>query len=439
VSPLTAPTPAEAGHGRTSCYTHPRGGRKEGSGLSLAGRRWLRLAMPLVLAASLAAQRAEEPLYESGLVAPLDTLHNHASSLVELPGGDLLAVWYRGSGERTADDVEIVAARRPLNQTAWSQRFPLADTPNFPDTNPALLVDSRSRLWLIWPVIIANQWHTALLKYRITLDYPIPGAPPRWEHADNLLFIPRNFEERVQEVITPWLEKEKNEERRKYLERLLDRAGDKYFSRMGWMPRVHPLELPSGRILVPLYSDGYDFSIVAITDDFGETWASSEPILGAGAVQPSIVRRRDGVLVAYMRDNGPAPKRMLRSLSRDEGVTWSEARDTDIPNPGAGLEVIVLEDGTWAMVNNDTEKGRHSLAVWLSEDEGATWSWKRHLELDRRPEDAGSFHYPSLIQARDGSLHVTYSYFLNHLPEGAPRKTIKHARFNTAWVRQGDR
>jgi predicted neuraminidase len=90
------------------------------------------------------------------------------------------------------------------------------------------------------------------------------------------------------------------------------------------------------------------------------------------------------------------------------------------------------------MVYNDTERGRHSLAVALSDDEGKTWKWRRHLELDSRPKDAGSFHYPSIIQARDGMLHVSYSYFLNHLPAGAPRKSIKHARFNVAWIKQGD-
>ena len=41
-----------------------------------------------------------------------------------------------------------------------------------------------------------------------------------------------------------------------------------------------------------------------------------------------------------------------------------------------------------------------------------------------------------MIEARDGSIHVTYSYFLNHLPDGAPRKAIKHARFNLQWVRE---
>jgi predicted neuraminidase len=66
--------------------------------------------------------------------------------------------------------------------------------------------------------------------------------------------------------------------------------------------------------------------------------------------------------------------------------------------------------------------------IVLSDDEGKTWKWKRHLERT----EGGSFHYPSLIQTRDCMIHVTYSHFLSNL------KTIKHARFNVAWVQQGD-
>ncbi|MGH9719897.1 MAG: exo-alpha-sialidase, partial [Bryobacteraceae bacterium] len=118
--------------------------------------------------------------------------------------------------------------------------------------------------------------------------------------------------------------------------------------------------------------------------------------------------------------------------------TWSRVEDTKIPNPGSGLECIVLKDGLWAMVYNDTERGRHSLALSLSDDEGKTWKWTRRLELDKREQGAGAFHYPSIIQARDGTLHVSYSYFLNHVPQGEPRKAIKHAHFNVAWVKAGD-
>ena len=379
---------------------------------------------------------AAEPSLRSELVFPLEHWHNHSSSVVELPDGDLLVCWYNGSGERRADDVKVEAARLRRGASAWGPRFTLADTPNFPDANPAMFVDSKKRLWLIWPVIVANEWHTAALQYRITSRYPDHTARPRWDVAEPLLFIPRNFAGKVKEVLQPAQALALDPRQKLWVETMLGRAGDKYFSRMGWMPRVHPLELPSGRILVPLYSDGYDFSLVAITDDGGATWTTSEPLVGFGGVQPSIVRKRDGTLVAYMRDNGPPPKRVLTSASKDDGITWSAVVDMEIPNPGSSLEVIALRDGTWAMVYNDTETGRHSLAVALSDDEGTTWKWKRHIELDTRGKGAGSFHYPSVIQTRDGLLHVTYSYFLNHLPQDAPRKSIKHAAFDVEWVKQ---
>jgi predicted neuraminidase len=396
-----------------------------------------RLIAIFILATAATAQR-DRPLLESEFLFPLEHWHNHASSLVELPNGDLFAVWYHGSGERTADDVILESARKLRGRKEWTPRETIADTPGFPDCNPALLLDSKQRLWLFWPVILANEWHTALLKYRVSTNYATTGLP-KWDSSEELLFKPLNFTERVREAISQRLKAaEPGSQLETYLKTISERAGDKYFMRMGWMPRVHPIELPSGRILVPLYSDGYDFSIMALTDDGGRTWRSSEPLPGAGNVQPSIVRRRDGSLVAYFRDNGPAPKRILISESKDEGVTWSPAVDTDLPNPGAGIEAIVLGDTTWALIYNDTERERYSLAVALSDDEGRTWKWKRHLELDSRSERRASYHYPSIIQSRDGSLHATYSYFLNHLPSGAPRKTIKHARFNTAWVKEGD-
>ena len=107
------------------------------------------------------------------------------------------------------------------------------------------------------------------------------------------------------------------------------------------------------------------------------------------------------------------------------------AQDTSLPNPGAGLETIVLKDGLWVLVNNDTEQGRRSLAVSLSEDEGRTWRWTRHLEPRADFTGDRSASYPSIIEASDGRLHVTYS----RSTEG---ETIFHATFSIAWVRAGD-
>jgi predicted neuraminidase len=201
---------------------------------------------------------------------------------------------------------------------------------------------------------------------------------------------------------------------------------------MGWFTRTHPLELPSGRLLVPMYSDGYSFGIMAISDDGGVTWKGSEPIVGHGGVQPSVVRRNDGTLVAYLRDNGPAPKRALVSESKDDGESWTDARDSDILNPGTSVEVVRLRNGHWIMVYNDLERGRYSLVAAISDDEGKTWPVRRHLDGRPDTEVPSQYHYPSVIQARDGAIHVTYSYFT---PDG---KSIKHARFDEAWVRAGD-
>jgi predicted neuraminidase len=209
------------------------------------------------------------------------------------------------------------------------------------------------------------------------------------------------------------------------------------------MTRAHPYVLDGTRLIVPLYSDGFSFSLMAISDDWGATWKTSTPLVGLGNIQPSLARKRDGTLVAYMRDNGPAPKRLMMSTSSDRGETWTPVEDTQLPNPGAGAEVLVLKNGHWALIYNDLERGRYRLAVSISEDEGRTWRWTRHLERDPESTDEqrlGQYHYPSIMQAADGTLHATYSYFAPAVSVVAdaekrlPRKSIKHAHFNEAWV-----
>ena len=152
-------------------------------------------------------------------------------------------------------------------------------------------------------------------------------------------------------------------------------------------------------------------------------------------MQPSTTWKKDGTLVAYMRDNGPPPKRVLTSQSKDNGETWSVAVDSDIPNPGSSLCTINLESGEWIMAYNDTEEGRHSLAIALSDDEGANWKWKRHI--DRTEFNQGRFDYPNLIQAKDGSIDISYTYW-NYQNPNSRGGSIKHAKFNKDWIKEGD-
>jgi hypothetical protein len=97
-----------------------------------------------------------EAFFRTELIFPLENWHNHASCILELPGGNLLVTWYHGSGEHMADDVKIQGARKNLGSQGWSRSFTMADSPNFPDGNPIVFLDRKQQLWLVWSMIVAN-------------------------------------------------------------------------------------------------------------------------------------------------------------------------------------------------------------------------------------------------------------------------------------------
>lgn len=388
-----------------------------------------------------------QPLFHGELIFSPEKLHNHGSCVVEMPGGGLFACWYRGSGERSADDVAVMGSRLSKSASAWEGPVVLSDTPGFPDTNPCLFVDPQRRLWLFHSTILNNHWESALTRVKVSRDFQKPGRAPVWERSDLLLFRPGpEFSAAVErDMARLWEPARRNasaQDAAKLDAYLTDRkakAGDKLTIRLGWMTRAHPTLIHVGgvpRLLVPLYSDGFDFSLIAYTEDWGATWQVSAPIVGPGNVQPSIAQRKDGTLLAFFRDNGPPPKRVMQSESADNGQTWTPPHDLKLPDPGAGLEALVLKSGRWLLINNDTERGRHSLAVSVSEDEGRSWLFKKHLEYNAPGPDAATFAYPSIIEAKDGTIHATYSYTVKKAdtvnPE--PGECIKHIQFNEAWL-----
>ncbi len=385
-------------------------------------------ALLLLPSLFLAASADPAPLYQAELVFPPHPKHNHAPGIVECPNGDLLVSWYRGSGERSADDVAVFGARRRKGAERWSEPFLMADNPGFPDCNTAMFIDARKRLWLFWPTIIDNTWNSCLTNYRYAREYTGDGAP-KWSWQGVMYLKPMDFQEEMLKGLDYRTKAFKDVPSRgeEYLTRMKERIANKLSSRLGWQPRCKPTVLPSGRILLPLYSDTYSVSLMAISDDEGQTWYASKPLAGFGSIQPAVLRRNDGSLVAYMRENGPI-KKIRIAESKDDGISWGPVGATELPNPGSGLDAVRLSNGHWVLIYNDTVQGRSSLAVSLSEDEGRSWKWTRHLER----HDSGSYHYPAILQGGDGTIHAVYSFFVL---EG---KSMKHAAFNEAWIQQGD-
>jgi predicted neuraminidase len=367
------------------------------------------------------------PEYREELVFPLNPQHNHAPGVVECPNGDLLVSWYRGSGERSADDVAVLGARLAKGEKTWSPSFVMADFPNFPDCNTCMMIDKHKKLWLFWPIILDNHWESALTNYRTSKDYTAAG-PPKWDWQGTIWLKPADFKDKAMSLLRENMAKRPPSDRlNAYADAIEKRLGEKLSQRLGWQPRCKPTILSTGRILLPLYSDTFSFSLMAVSDDGGETWYASEPLIGFGNIQPAVLERKDGSLVAYMRENGPLDKIRV-SESQDKGLTWGPVGVLDLPNPGSGLDAVRLANGNWLLIYNDTAKGRNTLAVSLSQDEGKAWNITRHLEKHEK----GSYHYPTIIQGADGTIHAVYSYFV----EGG--KSMKHAAFNEDWIRAGD-
>lgn len=362
---------------------------------------------------------------QSELIFPLHHQHNHAPGIAELPDGELIVSWFRGSGERQADDVAIFGSRRPAGSREWSDVFLMVDTPGFPDGNTCLMVDDSGRLFMFWPLVLANTWESCITQMLVS-DNPAGTGAPVWTRRDSLWLKPDDFSPKAIGILDEMLHElpqPLSPRFESYLETVRERLQDKLYQRLGWQGRCKPTVLPSGRILLPLYSDTFSISIMAISDDRGESWRASEPLIGFGNIQPSVLRRNNGTLVAYMRENGPLNKIRV-SQSQDDGETWGPVGTIDLPNPGSGLDAVRLESGNWVMIYNDTETQRNRLAVSLSKDEGETWPITLHLE----DQPSGSFHYPAIIQTRNGKIHAVYSYFV----EGG--KSMKHVEFTEEFL-----
>ena len=376
-----------------------------------------------------ASSQKHKAEFSTKYIFPFQDKHVHGSSIVELPNGDLLSSWFEGSGERNANDAMIKGARLKKGAKEWGKPFILADTPGHPDCNPVLFMNSNNRLFLIWIVVQANRWETSVLKYRYSDEYNGKGAP-EWKWQDVILLKPDDkFVESVKEGFKvsgksglSWAEYAP-----KYEDMIYEAAKDQKKRETGWMTRIKPTTLSSGRIILPLYSDGYNFSLMAISDDDGINWTASLPSVGRGNVQPAIIEKSDGSLIAYMRDNGDEPGKIMVSSSNDEGFTWSPAEKIELPNPGASIDAIKLKNGHFLMIYNDVDDGRHSLAVSISEDEGRTWRYTRSIENTQKGE--GAYAYPTVIQSEDGKIHTTFSY---HVKEN---KTIKYVSFTEEWVK----
>ena len=306
------------------------------------------LSLLLVISAALRAQTAEF------VADSMPTPSCHASTIVELASGDLMAAWFGGTAENRPD-VAIWGARR--HQGKWQTPVELAREPNIATWNPVLFRPGDGLLWLYYKFgPTPQQWTAARMFSR---DDGVTWSKP--EHLPAGLYGPI---------------------------------------------RAKPLVLPKGVIVSGTSVESYSSWAAWIerSTDFGKTWTRHGPIVPpeGGIIQPSVIQVDGDHLRFYARSDKAA--RICVSDSYDAGVTWTPARVTELPNPNSGIDAVRLKDGRYVMVYNHTPRGRTPLNLAISTD-GEHWTPWRTLE-----SDPGEYSYPAMIQTSDGALHITYTW-----------------------------
>lgn len=126
-------------------------------------------------------------------------------------------------------------------------------------------------------------------------------------------------------------------------------------------------------------------------------------------IQPSILKLKDGRLQVLMRTHNA---RLATSYSSDNGDTWTPVTLSEVENNQSGTDAVTLKDGRHALIYNNfetlplTKKGvRTPLSIALSDDGQA---WHHTLTLEDSPID--QYSYPAIIQGHDGTLHCVYTW-----------------------------
>lgn len=312
----------------------------------------------------------------------------HASTIVELRNGDLLAAWFGGADEGEPD-VAIWGSRRVGDK--WSEPVELAREPKIATFNPVLFHTKDGKLWLYYKFGPHPERWTAAR--RSSSDDGKTWSPI--EHLPAGLYGPIRAKPLVMSdgTIVSGTSVESYRSWSVWIERSTDNG-------MTWT-KFGPITVPAAPAQTTSGSGSQP-----------STSGVSEWSLTSGIIQPSVVSLGGRRLRLYARSTSRTGKVCIAD-SADGGVTWTQARPIDVPNPNSGIDAITLRDGRVVLVYNHTPRGRTPLNVAVSRD-GERFQMFHTLE-----SEPGEYSYPSVIQGKNGDLHITYTW---------NRKRIRYAR-----------
>ncbi|MBO9674693.1 MAG: exo-alpha-sialidase [Sphingobacteriaceae bacterium] len=289
----------------------------------------------------------------------------HASTLVDMGKGKIMAAWFGGKHEGSND---VVIWSSIKTGTQWSKPVEIANG----------IINDTSRLACWNPVLFKTKSGTLFLHYKV-------GLNPRTWWAE--------YKTSVNNGKT-W------SEARKLPKDFLGPIKNK------------PIQLANGNILYPSSTESPDEKTWHIhiekSDAKARNWKKININCDTfGVIQPSILSYPKERLQLLCRSRQNV---IVESWSEDMGETWSELKPTQLPNPNSGSDAVTLKDGRQLLIYNPLTagknwwEGRSVLKLAISADGK---NWKDIYTLEDHSE--GEYSYPAIIQSDDGLIHLSYT------------------------------
>ena len=289
----------------------------------------------------------------------------HASTVLPLKNGRVLAAWFGGKKEKD-DDVEIYLSERDENGV-WSTPRCLSEGDNVPHWNPVLYRNKMGEIILFYKYgYEIKDWITKFVKST--------DEGQSWSEPKELV------------------------------------EGDTSGGRGPVKNKC--LLLSNGTLLAPASTEqGKWQCFIDKSYDDGEKWVKCDKMpmpkhngRNVGLIQPSLWEGENGEVSCFMRsDSG----RIYRSDSLDFGETWQKPRRTHLPNNNSGIDCVKDDKGRIWLVYNPVDVNwglRHPILLSVSQDNGRHFTEILNLEPGN-----GEFSYPAIVS--DGNkLHITYTY-----------------------------
>ena len=334
------------------------------------------------------------------LCAPAAALFQqcHAATLLQLPGGQLIAAFFAGEREG-AGDTAIWLAQQKNSQ--WQSARRINAEAGLAHWNPVLHwrnTDNPAALLFYKVGANVHEWLTRLsISVSDGANWSAPQAlvaqdkTPRGPVKNKLITLSNGV----------WLAPSSVEDEQHW-DAFVDYSSDQGAS---WqridVPFMH--HNPAEKTLAKANSSAWD----GLQNNALWECDPARVFAWDGIIQPTLWESTPGNVHMLLRSTRGF---IYRSDSTNFGRTWCAAYATKLPNNNSGIDLLRLPSGQLLLVHNPVGGNwakRYPLILSGSNDNGQSW-----FELTCLESEEGEFSYPAIIADQDNAniVHISYTW-----------------------------